>query len=179
MVPRPLQPLRFLWQFMANPITTGAVAPSSRQLAEAMVAEIGLPEARTIAEFGAGTGSFTRLILDHADPDANILSFEINPSMADMLGHAVPGVHVIVDSAAKLGHYLQEHGLSEVDCVICGLPWASFSDGLQNELLAALDEHVLGPDRRRWAVSLGPVGHRWLQGRSPEKGESACGGACA
>lgn len=130
--------LRFLWQFLRRPMATGAIAPSSRHLARTMVSGIGMREARTIAEFGGGTGSFTRLILAEAGPDARALIFEINPSLAALLRRNVPDADVIVDSAARLGHHLKQRSLKQVDCVVCGLPWASFPDALQNQLLAAL-----------------------------------------
>ncbi len=43
--------------------------------------------------------------------------------------------------------YLNELGLKECDCIICGLPWASFSKNLQNELLDTII-NVLKPGGR-------------------------------
>jgi len=130
--------LRFLWEFLKNPFATGAIAPSSRHLARMITSGIGLAKAKTIVELGAGTGVFTRCIIQKARADAQILLFECNPSMASMLLENIPGVDVVVDSAANLGKHLEEHGMTEVDCVVCGLPWASFSGKLQDCILNPL-----------------------------------------
>lgn len=139
---RVLQNMRFLWQYLRKPLTTGAIAPSSPDLARAIVGGLGLSEADTIAEFGAGTGVFTQVIRQTAGPNAKILVFEINPSMAAMLRQNLPPVEVITDSAANLGRHLKERDLDSVDCVVCGLPWASFSDELQDAILQALVENL-------------------------------------
>ena len=53
----------FLRQFVQSPRTVGAVLPSSPALARAMLAPIDFASARTIVEFGPGTGAFTREIV--------------------------------------------------------------------------------------------------------------------
>ena len=135
---RPSQALRFLWEFLKNPFSTGAIAPSSRHLARMITSGIGLAEAKAIIEFGAGTGVFTQCIIQKARPDAQILLFERNPSVASMLLENIPCVDIIVDSAANLQKHLEEHGITEVDCVVCGLPWASFSQKIQDSILNPL-----------------------------------------
>jgi len=99
---------------------------------------IGLAEAKAIVELGAGTGVFTRCIIQKARADAQILLFECNPSMASMLRENIPGVEVVVDTAANLERHLEEHGMTEIDCVVCGLPWASFPEKLQDSILNPL-----------------------------------------
>jgi phospholipid N-methyltransferase len=142
-----IQKLRFLGAFLRRPFTTGAVAPSSAHLAREIVSHIGLEKAKVVAEFGAGTGVFTREILKRVSPEARVLVFEINPSMASMLKKNVPGADVIVDSVQKLPVHLAQRELKEVDCIVCGLPWAVFSEELQNSILSAMAKHM-APDGR-------------------------------
>ena len=62
--------LDFLREFIARPATTGAIAPSSRFLAQAMVEEIELHTAEAVLEYGPGTGVFTEFILRELRPGA-------------------------------------------------------------------------------------------------------------
>src|SRR6185437_14229458 len=55
--------LKFLNQFRNTPRSIGAIAPSSRQLAEAMIAPIDFKAAKVIVEFGPGTGVMTGAIV--------------------------------------------------------------------------------------------------------------------
>src|ERR1041385_3438460 len=57
---------RFLGSFLREPARVGSFVPSSPALAQAMLRGCDLRNARTVVEFGAGTGAFTRLILAHA-----------------------------------------------------------------------------------------------------------------
>lgn len=135
--PQRFRSARFAWQFVRQPRETGAIAPSSARLARMMVTDMGLETARAVAEFGAGTGVFTRAILETVPERADLLAFEINPKLAAILAAEAPGAEVIVDSAANLASHLDRRGLSEVDAIVCGLPWAIFPESLQDELLAA------------------------------------------
>ena len=54
--------LRFFVEFLRKPNRVGAVAPSSRSLAELIVDTAGVESADAIVEFGAGGGIFTETI---------------------------------------------------------------------------------------------------------------------
>ena len=54
---------RLLRAFLAYPVRTGAIAPSSRFLAARMIEDMRLSEAGVVVELGPGTGAFTRAIL--------------------------------------------------------------------------------------------------------------------
>lgn len=81
-----LAPLTFFRQTLCNFRTTGAVAPSSRYLARAMVEC--LPEGKQvpkdflILEVGAGTGAFTEAIVDRLDGHGRVHLCELNDSFA-------------------------------------------------------------------------------------------------
>jgi phosphatidylethanolamine/phosphatidyl-N-methylethanolamine N-methyltransferase len=135
---------RMLRSFARQPFRTGTLIPSSRELAELMVQEVGLESAETVVELGAGTGVFTRLIAEHARPDAVMLAFEIDPELARGLDGRVRGVRIVNDTAEHLEHHLQAAGRSAADVVLSGLPWAAFSRGLQERLLRV----VVGALRR-------------------------------
>ena len=56
--------LRFIGQWLKNPRQTAAVAPSSPELAAAMLGELPA-NAHRLIELGGGTGAITRAIVKH------------------------------------------------------------------------------------------------------------------
>ena len=158
---------KFLAAFVRRPFATGAITPSSRHLAAAMVEGMGLREADTVVELGPGTGVFTRAIQEELKPEARFLCFEINPDMASKLRDRFPRVHIVNDSVENLNHHLEAAGRPWVDTAISGLPWAAFSQDLQERLLDATLKS-LRPEGRfatfaySGAASL-PAGRRFRQ----------------
>ncbi|NLH15583.1 MAG: methyltransferase [Phycisphaerae bacterium] len=102
-----------------------------------MVDLAGVSQADVIVEFGPGTGSFTRRILEVKRPNAALVAVEFHPTMAAKLRHRFPQVDVAEDSVANLGQILAERGLSKVDSIVSGLPWAAFDEDLRDQLLDA------------------------------------------
>lgn len=56
--------LEFIKEFIKNPRFIGAVAPSSRHLAEKMLEDIDFKNSTCIIEYGPGTGVFTERLVD-------------------------------------------------------------------------------------------------------------------
>jgi len=129
--------LTFFREFVRRPSSIGAIAPSSRHLAEAMVAHARAASARVILEFGAGTGSFTANLLHAMPPEARLVAIEHNPRLCDVLRRRFPDLCIVADSVEHAGRILQEQGLPAACCIVSGLPWASFDEDLQDRLLAA------------------------------------------
>ncbi|HZS46552.1 MAG TPA: methyltransferase domain-containing protein [Blastocatellia bacterium] len=130
--------VKFISTFLRKPVATGAIAPSSRWLAELMTEDMKLSQAETVVELGPGTGAFTKAIQEKIRPDALFLAIELNPQFAEELTLQFPDVNIINGSAEKFGEYLQQYGRSSADSVLCGLPWAGFSQDLQDRLLSAI-----------------------------------------
>lgn len=117
----------FVRSFLRSPARVGAVCPSSRALARAMVAGSRLDQARLVAELGPGTGAFTRVILEAVGPQTRVLALELDERAVARLRQRYPRVEVIHDSAEALPRYVQQSGLGHADYVISGLPWAAMS----------------------------------------------------
>jgi len=128
----------FLKEFVKNPRAVGAVAPSSSQLADAMVDGIPWDNVRTAIEVGPGTGAFTGVIRERLKPDARFFVVEINPSHCERLRVRFPDLTVHEGSATDLPSLCRDRQFDRADAVISGLPWASFPDELQDELLDAI-----------------------------------------
>src|SRR5436190_19766759 len=73
----------FLREFIANPITTGSITPSSRHLARTIVEGLDLRDAETVLEYGPGTGVFTEFVLRELKPGAKFAAIELNPHFAE------------------------------------------------------------------------------------------------
>ena len=97
----------------------------------------GVSSADVVVEAGAGTGVFTQEISSLVSPEAHFLSIEIDPVLAELTRAQNPTVDVVCDCATKVGRHLSERGIGEVDLIVSGLPWAVFSEDLQDELLSA------------------------------------------
>lgn len=129
--------IRFLYEFARDPRSTGAIGPSSPELAEAMVRDMGLECADVAVELGAGTGAFTTAILDQLSPEARFMVMELNPRLAASLerGFADDGVDVVCASAEDLCRHLDPDEVGGVDAIISSLPWVCFNTALQRAIL--------------------------------------------
>ena len=142
-----MERLRLLGEFVRKPMSVGAVAPSSRRLAELIIDVAGLDQASTIVESGPGTGAFTEVILRKKRPEASFFAIEANESFAAAMRKRFPGVTVFHGSAASVRALLESRGLASCDCIVSGLPFASFTPALQDAILAAVID-VLEPGGR-------------------------------
>jgi phospholipid N-methyltransferase len=128
----------FLLQFLRNPSQTGAVLPSSGYLAEAVVDWLDLGAARSVLEYGPGTGSFTPHILKRVGMDCRFLAIERNATLAEEFRRKLPDVELIQDSVENVRAICDRAGIDSVDCIVCGLPWAAFTEDLQRRLLDSM-----------------------------------------
>lgn len=133
----PVTQLHFIKEFAKSPMSVGAIAPSSRLLAKSICQWIDWPNVRACCEFGPGTGAFTRQILACLNEDAQFFAIERNEKFARRLIRKFHGLSVYIDDVANIQHCLQREGLTEVQAIISGLPWAAFGDELQTKLLQA------------------------------------------
>ena len=129
---------KFLKVFMRAPARTSAIVPSSRWLAERMIEDLRLDQAKVVVELGPGTGAFTRVIQKELHPAALFVVVEINKVFATHLKRRFPRVHVVNGSAEHLEQHLQALGASGADYVLSGLPWAGFKSEEQQRILASV-----------------------------------------
>lgn len=107
----------FLGQFLRNPSEISAIAPSSPSVAQKMTE--GLEKVRgPIVEIGAGTGTFTRAILDRGVEPSRLTLIELNPRFCEALAERFPGVRVINRPAQDIALL----GLRDLGAVISGVP---------------------------------------------------------
>jgi phospholipid N-methyltransferase len=127
----------FLAAFLRSPFSVGSVAPSSRWLAERMVREAALAEARTVVELGPGTGAITHAIVRGLSANALLLAVEFDAAFAEALARGFPRVRVVNDTAERLPELLARQGRAQADCILSSLPFAAFPRAQQERLLDA------------------------------------------
>ncbi|MBI3239296.1 MAG: methyltransferase domain-containing protein [Flavobacteriia bacterium] len=127
----------FLRNFWKEKKMVGAMSPSSPFLAKKMLKSIDFKAVRVIVELGPGTGVFTRKMLEQLHPEGVLLVFELNDNFMQLLRKEFtdPRVHLIHDSAEKIGEYLAKFGYSKADVVLSSLPLANFPVELKNRIL--------------------------------------------
>lgn len=140
---------RFFTQYIKNIRTVGAVAPSSRFLAEKMVAPIDFSTAKVIVQFGPGTGSFTEEILRRRRDVTSIVLIEYNTAFYETLRQKYEqqkNVHIYNGTAEDVDGILRQFGLpSQVDYIVSGLPFASLPQK-QSEAILRRAQSVLKAD---------------------------------
>ena len=135
-----MKKLKFLQEYITKPRTVGAVAPSSRFLANKMVAGINFDTAKCIVEYGAGTGPFTKEILARRKPGTIFITFEMNEKFCDDLKERYgeeKDFHIINSSAENIGEVLMVYGVTKADYIVSGLPFASLPTAVSTRILEA------------------------------------------
>ncbi len=129
----------FFRQWLKNPRAMAAFSPSSRKLARQMIAQLPKGTQRVI-ELGAGTGVFTRALLEHGIAEKDLLVIELNKDLARLLQKQFPASHVIHGDACDLSRIVAQTGFAgaeRVDAVISGLGFLAMPRALQKDILEA------------------------------------------
>lgn len=127
----------FFKEFLKNTKQIGAITPSSQFLSKAMVSKIDYKFANVIIELGAGTGVFTKMLINNLNPNTKLFVFEINLSLYkklyDEYSHT-NNVFIIHASAESLKRTLDFYGINNADYIVSGLPFLNFPSTLRNTI---------------------------------------------
>jgi phosphatidylethanolamine/phosphatidyl-N-methylethanolamine N-methyltransferase len=136
----------FLQEWLANPLRTGSVVPSSRKLAAAMARWLPSDPESYILELGPGTGAVTQALLERGLREEKLVAIEHNPKMARLLREKFPRAHIITGDAWKLDELLRgrHEPIESVGAVFSSLPLLNFPPE-QAEALAQKIRSVLQP----------------------------------
>lgn len=122
--------IRFVSQAFRNYNATGAIAPSSRFLARAMVESMPCTEGQRILEVGCGTGAFTKAILKNLKAGDEFHAVEVNTDFCNSVEQDIlspfriqhPDINIVLHN-----ELIEEAPLEgQFDAIICGLPFNNF-----------------------------------------------------
>ncbi|GAA5079933.1 class I SAM-dependent methyltransferase [Lysobacter panacisoli] len=129
----------FFRQWLRNPLRTAAVAPSGRELAAAMIAE--LPDdAQRVIELGGGTGAITRALLARGIHGRDLLVVGLSEELHAHLHARFPQVRVARGDARDLPGIAMRCGFlrdGPVDAIVSGLGFLSMNYAEQQDMLRA------------------------------------------
>jgi len=118
-----------LW--LKNPLTIGAVAVSSPELAAAMARQIPHRKHGYVVELGGGTGPVTRAILESGVAPERLVVIERDPTLHRHLKLRHPGVKVLLGDAAHLRSMLKRENITPVVAIVSSLPLLSMKTAAQ------------------------------------------------
>lgn len=136
--------IKFFKESVKNLKTVGTITRSSKFLCKAMIKPIDFSQAKVLVELGAGDGVVTKHILNAMQPDATLLSFELNSKFCNQMREKFSDkrLHIIEDDAAKVGEYLAKYNLGKADAVISALPFTLFPEEVSHKIINACKEHM-------------------------------------
>jgi len=116
----------------------GAVAPSTKFLAEKMLENVDFDSAKLIIELGPGNGIFTDILLERMSPDAKLYIFELNDLFYKELNERLTDSRatLIHDSAENIQKHINEN-FGTADAVISSLPLMVFPEKLRSNVVHA------------------------------------------
>lgn len=125
-------------RFLHNPTRIGAIAASGPALCRELVNFLEVDKAAAVAELGPGTGVVTREVLRQKSAATRFFAVELDPTICTEFRKVLPEVKLYNANACELDKLCSQEGISELDAVVCGLPWAAFPEDLQRSILNAL-----------------------------------------
>ncbi|HOO78546.1 MAG TPA: hypothetical protein PLZ73_11750 [bacterium] len=134
------QHLTFFKLFLRNPVTVGAIAPSSRTLTTAMTSGIVLAPGEAVVELGPGTGAFTERIRRELPSAESYLGIEREPRFVRLLEKRFPDLRFEAGCAEDVGNFCSSAGLGPVKAIISGLPFVGVRERVYDEIIGGLQD---------------------------------------
>lgn len=128
----------FLTHFRKSPRTVGAIAPSSRRLARAMLDGLSLQPGVRVVELGPGTGAVTGEIARRLPDEAVCLAIDVDPVFSSRVGARWPRIASVCDRAERLVEIARARDLLPVDHIVSGLPFASLPASSARAIVEAI-----------------------------------------
>lgn len=112
----------FFKRWLANPLSMASITPSAPSLSRLMAEQITRAPDEVVVEFGGGTGSVTRAILEAGVPADKLYSVERDPELAAWLRRHYPGIHVLEGDVVDIRTMLPDDVKGKVGTVLVCLP---------------------------------------------------------
>lgn len=141
---KPAPALDFFQVFAANPLSVGAIAPSSRKLAHAMIQDLRLDPGEGVLELGPGTGAITAQIQQILPEPEAYLGIERQPKFTLLLKRSFPDLAFITGSAEDSNTLSAQSNLPVIKVIVSSLPFANLSPSTQDQIISSIHT-LMGP----------------------------------
>jgi phosphatidylethanolamine/phosphatidyl-N-methylethanolamine N-methyltransferase len=129
---REMQWLKFMKTWLKDPMGIGSVAPTSKFVARRVIRLIPR-SAKTIVEYGPGTGAVTIPLLGSLGRDVKLYAIEKNPDFVKVMQKVRdPRLTVVHGDALDVSRYCKNP-----DVILSALPFGNFPPALRHEILKA------------------------------------------
>jgi phosphatidylethanolamine/phosphatidyl-N-methylethanolamine N-methyltransferase len=180
--------VRFFKTWATSPLKVGSVTPTSRQLANVMVALARPDLSGFVLETGPGTGVVTQALLDAGMPAERIVSIEYDKDFCRLLKKRFPDIHLIQGDALDLKNTLGEFRDVKFSTALSGIPLLNLPKKKRAPYLEGLLDHLvpggvvsqlsysftppqeaipgrLAVDKSKWVTLNFPPGRAWIYRR--------------
>ncbi|HEY4140506.1 MAG TPA: rRNA adenine N-6-methyltransferase family protein [Pseudolabrys sp.] len=114
--------MRFIRTWLENPLSTGAVMPSSKALARTMAGYVDPDSTGPVIELGPGTGPVTEALVKRGIDPKRLVLVEFDADFARLLRSRYPAATVVQGDAYRLKRLLSETVREPAAAVVSGLP---------------------------------------------------------
>ena len=125
----------FLKNFITKPFEVGTLIPMSAKAVDEFLQDVPTKNIRHIVELGAGNGAVTDQLIDRCD---KLTLVELNLEFVDILHQKYDKFkHVVIvyDDAAKYMERLCNDDDTDVEYIICTLPFTNMPCQISNDIL--------------------------------------------
>jgi len=140
------QDTRFIKNWLGNPLKTGAIVPSSTELANAMASFVPLGTDLPVLEIGPGTGVVTQALLDRGVKPEKLVTIEYSADFCTLIRDKFPNIDVINGDGFKVQATLSTHFKTKprFAAIVSSLPLLNSPKDKRQELLAEVLELLDG-----------------------------------
>ena len=112
----------FIRSWIERPLSTGAVAPSSKILARTMARYVDPNSTGPVVELGPGTGPVTEALVEAGVDPARLVLVEFNPTFCRLLRARYPEATLVQGDAYSMRRLLEALFIEPAAAVVSGLP---------------------------------------------------------
>src|SRR5882672_7395727 len=113
---------RFIRTWFENPLSTGAVMPSSKALARTMASYVDPQSTGPVIELGPGTGPVTEARVQRGVDPKRLILVEFDPDFCRLLRTRYPAATVVQGDAYRLKRLLSDTVRDPAAAMVSGLP---------------------------------------------------------
>lgn len=128
---------RFLRSWLEKPLSIGAVAPSSKYLAQEMASYVDPRASGPVIELGPGTGPVTEALVGRGVEQERLVLVEYNPDFASLLKRRFPRATIVLGDAYEVGETLAGIVTAQASGIVSSLPLFTKPPEQRRDLLQA------------------------------------------